>query len=98
MKSDIEATLSFSEGCADITARLNPTYIEAAKQSVEKKVNDMFSFIWAVMAIFFLEIIVGTLILTCACLSHGNISSNFYSFGEWCTQFGKVIKAYTLFN
>ena len=85
MNSDIEATLSFSEGCADVTARLNPTYMEAAKQSVGKKVKDMYGFIWAVMAIFFFEIIVGTLILICACLSHGNISSNFYSLGEWCT-------------
>ena len=98
MKSDIEATLSFSEDCADVTARLNSTYIEAAKESVEKKVKDMYGFIWAVMAFFFFEITVGTLILICACLSHGNISSNFYSLGEWCTQFGKVIKAYILFN
>ena len=98
MKSDIEATLSFSEDCADATARLNPIYIEAAKQSVEKKVNDMFSFIWAVMAIFFLEILVGTLIMICACLSFGEIRHNFYSFGEWCTQFGHVFKAYRLFN
>jgi len=99
MNSDIEATLSFSEGCADVTARLNPTYIEAAKQSVEKKVKDMYGFIWAVMAIFFFEITLGTLILICACFQFsGHISSNFYSFGEWCTQFSKVIKAYRLFN
>jgi hypothetical protein len=57
--------VNFSDGCADPNATLSPTYIGIALQSIESKVKVMYGFIWGVMAIFFFEVIVGSIGLSC---------------------------------
>lgn len=65
MQSHFDDALRFGEGCADPNATLSPTYMGMAFKSIADKVNVMYAFIWAVMAIFFFEIVVGTIMLSC---------------------------------